>query len=114
MIAQKNRFHGRKSVSKVKARPLHSRNFSVKIAYSKRSDYRVAVVVSRKIDKRAVARNKLRRRVFEFYRTEMQGSMRSADIVVYAKGPQSIDLSYQEIKKELLGVHSKDIQNQAQ
>jgi ribonuclease P protein component len=47
------------------------------LANDRRSNFRVAVVVSRKVNKSAVARNRLRRRLYE------QVRLRAADIKAY-------------------------------
>jgi ribonuclease P protein component len=41
---------------------------SVRVSPSKRSDYRLAVVVSKKVSKSAVVRNRIRRRLYETVR----------------------------------------------
>jgi ribonuclease P protein component len=43
--------------------------FGMKFCSSKKADYRLAVVVIRKVHKSAVVRNRIRRRVFEAVRT---------------------------------------------
>lgn len=49
----------------------------MKFAPSKRDDYRLAVVVSKKVSKSAVRRNRIRRRLFESVRRMRKDSAQS-------------------------------------
>lgn len=71
MIRQSNRFHGYGSLRYVYNRGKAVRGPVLGLRYSlnhKRDSFRVAVVVSKKISKSAVARNRMRRRVYETVR----------------------------------------------
>jgi ribonuclease P protein component len=71
MIATKHRFHGYRGLRAVYRFGLNSRGplFAVKsLKNDKRGGYRLAVVVSRKVHKSAVARNRIRRRLYEVVR----------------------------------------------
>lgn len=72
MIAQINRFHGRTAIGLVYKRGKAVRSDAITLRYSpsKRKDYRLAVVVSRKVSKSAVVRNRIRRRIYEVVRNE--------------------------------------------
>lgn len=85
MLAKKYRFHGYGSLRYVNKNGLKSRNrfFIVKATRNKRrKDSRVAVVISKKIHKSAVARNRVRRRVYEVVRHELASIPQAHDIVV--------------------------------
>jgi ribonuclease P protein component len=85
MISRKHRFHGYGSLKQVyqNGRTVRGPLFAVKsLPNSKRDGYRLAVVVSRKINKSAVARNRIRRRLYEAVR-EMEGDIINPhDIVI--------------------------------
>jgi len=86
MINRSHRFHGYGSLRYVYTHGQTTRGplFSVKSIHNpKRDNYRVAVVVSRKVNKSAVARNRIRRRLYEIIR-ELEN-----DII----GPQDIVFS---------------------
>lgn len=70
MIARSHRFHGRGSLNYVysKGRSVRGEFVSLRFAPSKKSDYRLAVVVSKKVSKSAVTRNRIRRRIYEIIR----------------------------------------------
>ncbi len=71
MISQKHRFHGLGSLRYVysKGQVVRTANLGLKyIPNSRRTTWRAAVVVSKKVSKSAVVRNRLRRRIYEAVR----------------------------------------------
>lgn len=73
MIARKNRFHGYNSLRSVykNGQTVRGSLFAVKyLKNERRTDWRLAVVVSRKVCKSAVGRNRIRRRLFEAVRAQ--------------------------------------------
>lgn len=72
MINSTHRFHGRSSLRFVyqHGRQVRGEMLSLRIARNGRQQsWRAAVVVSRKVSKSAVVRNRIRRRVFEVVRS---------------------------------------------
>lgn len=67
MISRKHRFRGRRSLDYVykRGKTIKAGPMSLKYAPSKNDDYRLAVVVSKKVSKSAVKRNRIRRRLYE-------------------------------------------------
>jgi ribonuclease P protein component len=85
MISRKNRFHGYNSLRNVYRSGQVSRGplFAVKaLPNDRRSSYRLAVVVSRKVDKSAVKRNRIRRRLYETSRELESRLAQPHDIVI--------------------------------
>ena len=85
MISTKNRFHGYNSLRSVYRNGKVARGalFAVKaIPNPRRSTYRVAVVVSRKVNKSAVARNRIRRRLYALSRELGVKITTPSDIVI--------------------------------
>lgn len=71
MIARKNRFHGHGSLRFVykNGKVIRSQLYLIKYCSNpKRSAYRAAIVVSKKVHKSAVVRNRIRRRLYEIIR----------------------------------------------
>ena len=71
MITQRHRFHGYNSLNNAYRHGKTLRGSNITLRYSvnpKRSSYRAAVVVSKKVAKSAVVRNRIRRRIFEVVR----------------------------------------------
>lgn len=71
MINVTHRFHGHNSLRLVYSRGRTARSAFISLKYLERSNgrpYRAAVVVSRKVHKSAVVRNRIRRRIYEVIR----------------------------------------------
>lgn len=85
MISRKHRFRGYGSLKYVYKNGTTVRGplFAVRaIKNPKRDSYRLAVVVSRKVNKSAVARNRIRRRLYEAVRLLEADILRPYDIVL--------------------------------
>ncbi len=70
MIGRANRFHGHNSLNAVyrHGQTVRGEGVSLRFAPTTRPDYRLAVVVSKKVSKLAVKRNRIRRRIYESVR----------------------------------------------
>lgn len=85
MISSSHRFHGYNSLRFVyrNGRTVRGPLFAVKSALNpKRKTYRLAVVVSRKVHKSAVARNRVRRRLYEAVRSMENNIVEPHDVVI--------------------------------
>lgn len=74
MITRSHRFHGHGSLRYVyqNGQIVRSNNCALKyVKNPKHRDYRLAVVVSKKVAKSAVIRNRIRRRLYEAFRVLM-------------------------------------------
>lgn len=81
MISRKHRFKGHNSVQKVRSKPVRGPGFSV-FAVRTRRPWRAAVVVSKKVHKSAVKRNRIRRRFYELIRLyDKEHALPSVDMV---------------------------------
>lgn len=75
MLARAYRFHGYHSLDAVYRRGTTVRGPFTMLRYlsnPKRQQYRCAVVVSKKVSKSAVTRNRIRRRIYEIVRNHYQ------------------------------------------
>ena len=84
MINSKNRFHGHAAVRRVYRQGKTVRTPYVALKYSlneRRKNPRAAVVVSRKVNKSAVVRNRIRRRVYEVIRRQIDSDTQAYDLV---------------------------------
>lgn len=71
MITRANRFHGHTSLHYVYRQGATARSASLSLRFvinSRRTRYRAAVVVSKKVAKSAITRNRIRRRIYEIIR----------------------------------------------
>lgn len=105
MLAQKNRFHGYGSLRYVfshgqKARDKYLGIRSVK--NSRREHTRVAVIVSKKISKSAVVRNRIRRRIYDIVRRQLESHRAVHDIVITVLSPEITSLTPDELTQSII------------
>jgi ribonuclease P protein component len=84
MISVRHRFHGHNSVQGVYKRGQTVRGQYVNLKFAARRPdqaYRAAVVVSRKVHKSAVVRNRIRRRIYEIIRQADEQLLAHQDLV---------------------------------
>jgi ribonuclease P protein component len=104
MIPFYNRFHGHSSLNYVyrNGRAVHSRWFTIKtISNPHRKDSRIAVVISKKILKGAVKRNRVRRQVYEYIRAILPRFDNIYDITIIVLSGELFTTSHTEIIAEL-------------
>lgn len=108
MLSRQNRYHGYNSLSFVYRNGSTVRSKFIVLKYirnPRRSDYRVAVIVSRKIHKSAVKRNRVRRRIYEIVRQLPEPE--PYDIVLTVFSDEVIDLSDTELVNTVRGLFRK-------
>jgi len=101
MIDRKHRFHGYGSLRYVYSHGLQVRSLYLSLKYNlnpKRTVFRSAVVVSRKVDKSAVARNRIRRRLYEAIRVNQSKIDKPYDLVFTVFSPQIESLDHKELQ----------------
>lgn len=102
MLSRRHRFHGLHSLDAVYRRGETIRGPYCLLRFSrnpKRRDYRVAVVVSKKVNKSAVVRNRIRRRVYELVRSHgLQGNF---DIIITVFDEVVATMSPEQLQKSL-------------
>lgn len=104
MIASDFRFHGHNSLRYVysKGKAVRSQLFTIKyIANTKREKPRFSVVISKKIIKSAVGRNRVRRRVYEYLRLKTSELNGVYDIVVICTSGEIRAMPYKEMSDQL-------------
>lgn len=105
MLAQKNRFHGHASLKYVYRNGRVSRGhlFMVRaIENPRRKDTRCSVVVSKKVLKSAVGRNRIRRRVYHILHEQLTRFVGSQDIVVVVCSAEVAFLAHEELYTQLV------------
>ena len=103
MLTRLHRFHGHNSLRAVyqKGRPLYSASFKLLYAPAQKKTYRVAVVVSKKVHKSAIVRNRIRRRTFEYVRTYLPQQNNLPDLVFIVQTPNVATLPAGTLANEL-------------
>ena len=100
MLSHKNRFHGPHSLRTMyrNGQTVHSHVCKVKYLHNpRRNDSRFAIVVSKKVHKSAVGRNRIRRRFFEVIRAQIPIMKPGMDVVVIVVSGEALALSFEEI-----------------
>ena len=100
MITKANRFHGHNSLSLVyrKGQTVSVPQATLKFVPKKNErPYRLAVVVSRKVDKSAVVRNRIRRRIYESFRNKHTKFNQNVDIIFTVHSVQLASMKAQEL-----------------
>ena len=100
MISRKNRFHGHASLRYVYSQGQVVRGPMISLKFTqnpKRSSYRLAVVISKKVLKSAVDRNRLRRQIYEQVRLLEPAITEPYDLVVTVFNEQIMNLGQGEL-----------------
>ena len=103
MLNSKYRFHSRGGVRYTyqKGKTIRTPILSLVYNHNDHGFQRFAVVVSKKVEKSAVGRNRIRRRIYEAIRLELPEYKTKNDniFVVYSKSLMT--LPFEEIRKEI-------------
>lgn len=104
MLSFQNRFHGHGSLRYVYKNGAAQRSHLVtvkSISNPHRKYSRFSVVVSKKVHKAAVGRNRIRRRVYELIRVELELLKPSQDVVVIVFSNELMTMPASELKDML-------------
>lgn len=105
MLAKRLRFHGHGSLKYLykNADAYRSRYFTMKIiANPHRPSSRFSVVVSKKIHKSAVGRNRIRRRVYEILRTQSTKITGVYDVAVIVTSGETLLADHHELTEAVV------------
>lgn len=105
MISRGHRFHGLNSLRHVYSRGQTIRGSLITVKYldnPRRDSYRAAVVVSRKVHKSAVVRNRIRRRIYEIIRHKEPYIAKPYDVVVTVFSEQVANMPAYSLDKMLV------------
>ncbi len=104
MIPFRNRFHGHNSLRFVykNGRIVRSRYVTLKSSPNQnRSQPRMAVVVSKKVLKSAVRRNRIRRRIYDYIRNQIPRLNQNYDIVIIVSSSELLSMPSEELVAQL-------------
>jgi ribonuclease P protein component len=104
MLSFANRFHGHGSLRYVykNGQAVRSRLITIKyVTNPHRKASRFAVVVSKKVHKSAVGRNRMRRRIYEIIRHELPHITTAHDVAVMIFSSEVLHLPAEELKETL-------------
>lgn len=104
MLSKKYRFHGHNSLNYVykKGSTARTEFMSLRSVPSRGPDFRLAVVVSKKVNKSAVVRNRIRRRIYEVFRLlDDQAGHQKKDLVISVFDERVADLPIEELRSSI-------------
>lgn len=105
MLAAKYRFHGYGALKYLfgHGKTWRFKSVSLRVAPNpRRTNTRVAVVISKKVIKAAPKRNRVRRRVYEILRTHWDHIKPAHDIVLTVYDPNLLDAPHDEVEAEII------------
>lgn len=100
MIAKKYRFHSRGGIKYTykNGTTIRGAKISLVFAANSRHHQRFSVVVSKKILKSAVGRNRIRRRVYEAIRLELPEFKQNVDCIFIINNKDIINMPFSELQ----------------
>jgi ribonuclease P protein component len=104
MISNKYRFHGYGSLNYLhrNGKTARGKLMSARFAPNARRERpRFAVVVSKKVYKSAVKRNRIRRRIYEIIRAHITEQSLAIDVAISVYSPEVLDIPHQELKSQV-------------
>ena len=103
MLSKKYRFHSRGGVRYVyqHGKTVRSPKMSLVFVKNTRGFTRMAVVVSKKVEKTAVGRNRIRRRVYEALRLNLDAIPKKTDYVFVVYSKEIMKMPFRELEKTL-------------
>jgi len=110
MLKKLNRFHGHQSVRRAyrQGRPVRGTYMSLHSYTEGQGQHtKAAVVVSRKVDKSAVKRNRVRRRIYEQVRLQLADFKNPVALVFTVYKPEIAELTSEQLVKEINGLLSR-------
>lgn len=110
MLAQRYRFHGHGSLRYLYRNGKIIRTPELTLRYienSHRVHSRYTVIVSKKVLKSAVKRNRIRRRIYEIIRKENIHTQPSFDIAISIFSPNLLEVSHEELRKKIISLFKK-------
>ncbi len=103
MLSQKYRFHSRGGVKYVyrAGKTIRTPTLSLVYAPNSRQRQRFAVVISKKVLKSAVGRNRIRRRLYEALRLELPEYTAPMDCIFIVYNKSLADMPFRELRRFL-------------
>ncbi len=107
MLSVVHRFHGHGSLRYVYKNGQAIRTHRITVKYvknSRRKHSRFAVVVSKKVHKSAVGRNRIRRRLYEIVRQELPRIASPHDVVLLVFSSEVMTMPHDELLETVRGL----------
>lgn len=108
MLSSRNRFQGRNSLTPVyrKGRVVRQSDLQLRTLATQNATFRLAVVVSKKVHKSAVVRNRIRRRLYELARMHLSTENRQ-DIIITVFDVRLATMTANEVQRSVVKLFQK-------
>jgi len=108
MLTRTNRLSQESEITTTKrnGRAVYNSFFKIKYLISDKNDSRFAVVVSTKVSKKAIQRNRLRRQCLEIIRLNLKNIKPFYNVVVWVN-QKTIDADYSDLEQQLMSLFKK-------
>lgn len=107
MLPKKNRLRKEKEFQAAyKGKRIGNKFFSLSYRFSKNKNFRIGIVVGKKVYSKSTDRNKLKRRVREILRKNFPKLKQNIDIVLISY-PKVKDIGFKEIEKNIIDLLEK-------
>lgn len=110
MLTYKNRFHGHGSLRYVYRNGQSVRTSLITVKYivnPRRKNSRFSVIISKKVMKSAVRRNRLRRQIYEIIRQEIPTLKDHHDVAVMVFSGEAFSTEYTSLLKMMKNIFSQ-------
>lgn len=113
MLSRKYRFHSRGGVNYTykNGKTIRTPNISLVFNNNEKGYERFAVVVSKKVLKSAVGRNRIRRRVYEAIRLELPNFKVKKDFIFVVYNRNVKDMPFIELRKQINALLNESIKS---
>lgn len=104
MIPFKNRFHGHNSLTFTykNGQTIRTKLFTIKFCPNPRKRFsRIAVVISKKVAKRAVKRNFVRRRIYSLLHPKIMQFNQNYDLIFIAHSLELAEINFSELEQKI-------------
>ena len=111
MLSHRNRFHGHGSLRYLYNKGTKTRSRELGLYYidnKNRVHSRFAIVVSKKVHKSAAKRNRIRRRIYEIVRLELDNIKKPYDFIITVFTPDLLELEPEQLKKLVTELLAKE------
>lgn len=111
MLSRKYRFHSRGGVRYTykQGKTIRTPKLSLVHAKNSRHHQRFAVVVSKKVEKTAVGRNRIRRRVYEAIRSELKEYTAHKDCIFVVYSRDVATLPFSDLRQLIRGLLQQSV-----
>jgi len=96
-----NRFHGSRDIRFILKKGSHAKSELVSVRKYKSNKARIAVIVSKKVHKHAVVRNKIRRRIVSIVNAVRNDQNSTDDMIFIVKSSEVAKMDFDELEKQI-------------